>query len=82
MKLLFFSNKYETHVIGVCEHWEHRDNLTDLVIPGFILASAYQRPSEKRGGTAKMVQYQFTGRLFLILNNYNLPTPIQQTTCS
>jgi len=50
------SHKFHTDVICICEHWVSRDNLSDCVIPGFKLVSAYHRPTCNRGGTAIFIR--------------------------
>ncbi|KAG8330169.1 hypothetical protein J6590_069688, partial [Homalodisca vitripennis] len=39
-------------IIGICEHWVVNYNLSDINIPGYKLASVFQRPCGSRGGTA------------------------------
>ncbi|KAG8267572.1 hypothetical protein J6590_048191 [Homalodisca vitripennis] len=73
-EISLLSNKFGCHVVCICEHWEHRDNLAELVIPGFVLASAYHRPSAKRGGTAVFLKSDLKFKELSFLVNLSVPS--------
>lgn len=68
----FLSDKFESSVICICEHWEHLHNLAYLVIPGFILVSAYHRPLAKRGSTAIFLKSDLSYRELTFLVNLSI----------
>ncbi|KAG8334443.1 hypothetical protein J6590_090422 [Homalodisca vitripennis] len=48
----YLNNRFEVDILCLCEHWLAKNEIADIRVPGYDLASAYCRSSGRRGCVA------------------------------
>lgn len=71
-EILLVNNLLDLDVIGICEHWLNQDNLSDVFIPGFKLASSFCRTAY-RGGTALYLKSNLICEEVNYIINFSVP---------